>query len=282
MDRMQTIAQLFGTPRALIGVVHVGALPGTPRANEPIDAIVARAVAEARVYREAGFGGLIVENMHDRPYLAGGVGPEIVAAMTAVAREVRRECPLPMGVQVLAAANREALAVALASGASFVRVEGFVFAHVADEGPIDAQAGELMRYRKAIGAEHVRVFADVKKKHSAHAITADVDLAETARAAEFFLADGVVVTGVATGRETDPFEVAAVAGAVGIPVLVGSGVTTDNLARFAAADALIVGSSVKVGGVWSGALDPAAAGAVARAFGTQASSAGPRPSQAGT
>lgn len=270
MDRSQTIAQLFGAPRALIGVVHVGALPGTPRSAESIDAIAARAVAEARLYREAGFGGLIVENMHDRPYLAGVVGPEIVAAMTAVAREVRRECPLPIGIQVLAAANREALAVALASGAAFVRVEGFVFAHVADEGPIEAQAGELMRYRKAIGAEHVRVFADVKKKHSAHAITADVDLAETARAAEFFLADGVVVTGVATGRETDPFEVAAVAAAVGVPVLVGSGVTADNLAKFAAADALIVGSSVKHGGVWSGALDPVAAGAVARAFATQA------------
>jgi membrane complex biogenesis BtpA family protein len=270
MDRSHAIARLFGTPRALIGVVHVGPLPGTPRSHEPLDAIVERAVREARLYRDAGFGGLIVENMHDRPYLAGGVGPEIVAAMTAVAREVRRECPLPLGIQVLAAANREALAVALASGAAFVRVEGFVFAHVADEGPIEAQAGELMRYRKAIGAEHVRVFADVKKKHAAHAVTADVDLAETARAAEFFLADGVVVTGVATGRETDPADVAAVAAAVGIPVLVGSGVTPDNLARFAAADALIVGSSVKHGGVWSGPLDPDAAARLARAFGTPA------------
>src|SRR6185295_9518480 len=113
---------------------------------------------------------------------------------------VRRAVKLPLGVQVLAGANREALAVALCCGAAFVRVEGYVFAHVADEGLIDASAGELLRYRRAIGAEHIKVFADIKKKHASHALTADVSLAETGRAAEFFLADGVIVTGSATGE----------------------------------------------------------------------------------
>ncbi len=262
-DRMR---RLFGAPRALIGMLHAGALPGTPAAGEPLDALVERAVAEARVYAEAGFTALAIENMHDRPYLKRGVGPEIVAAMTAVAREVRREVRLPLGVQVLAGANREALAVALAAGAAFVRVEGFVFAHVADEGVIEADAGDLLRYRRAIAAEGIAVFADVKKKHASHALTADLDVVETARAAEFSLADGVVLTGAATGREADAGEVARTAAAVGIPVLVGSGLTPDNLARFAAADGFIVGSSVKQGGVWSRPLDPAAARAMARAF----------------
>jgi len=82
--------------------------------------------------------------------------------------------PLPLGVQVLAAANREALAVALAVGATFVRVENFVYAHVADEGlmPV-ADAGPLLRYRRQIGADHVKILADVKKKHSSHALTAE-------------------------------------------------------------------------------------------------------------
>jgi predicted TIM-barrel enzyme len=78
-----------------------------------------------------------------------------------------------------------------------------------------------------------------------------VDLVETAKAAEFFLADGVIVSGIATGQPTDPSEVRAVSEAVNIPTLVGSGVTPENIANFAAADALIVGSSVKEGGVWS-------------------------------
>jgi membrane complex biogenesis BtpA family protein len=266
MTRSRTIPDLFGTPRALIGMVHVGALPGTPAAKEPLEAIVASAVAEARIYRDAGFHAVMIENMHDRPYLKAAVGPEIVTAMTAIGREIRREVELPLGVQILAGANREALAAALACGASFVRVEGFVFAHVADEGLIEAQAGELMRYRRTIGAEHVRVFADVKKKHSSHSLTSDVSLGETARAAEFFLADGVIVTGTSTGAATDPSDLAEARAAVAIPVLIGSGVTPENLARYAAADGLIVGSSVKQGGVWSNALEPARVRAVATAF----------------
>lgn len=258
--------ELFGAPRALIGMIHAGALPGTAHARDPLEALVRRAVEEARAYRDAGFNALMLENMHDRPYLAGSVGPEIVAGMTAIAREIVREVRLPLGVQVLAAANREALAVALASGASFVRVEGFVFAHVADEGPIEACAGPLLRYRRAVGAEHVRIFADIKKKHSSHSITSDVSLVETAHAAEFFSADGVIVTGTATGAPALPEDVDAVAGGVALPVLVGSGLTPENFRRYASAHGFIVGSSVKRGGRWQNEVDPAACAAVARAF----------------
>src|SRR5580765_1154827 len=214
MEPRTAFIQLFGAPRALIGMVHVGALPGSPTAHLPVERLVEHAVAEARAYRDAGFAAVAIENMHDRPYLKGGVGPEVTAAMAVIGQEIRRETGLLLGVQVLAGANREALAVAHAIGAAFVRVEGFVFAHVADEGLIEASAGELLRYRRAIGAEHVRVYADIKKKHAAHAITADVSIAETARAAEFFLADGVIVTGAATGEAASPADVEAVAGAV--------------------------------------------------------------------
>jgi membrane complex biogenesis BtpA family protein len=218
------------------------------------------------MYATAGFHGLIIENTHDRPYMKGAVGPEIAAAMAVIGAEVRRAARVPLGVQVLAGANTTALAVAHACGATFVRVEGFVFAHVADEGLIEASAGELLRYRRTIGADRVRVFADLKKKHAAHAITADVDLAETAKAAEYFQADGVIVSGTATGCPTDPGEVRAVSEAVSIPVLVGSGVTPENIACFAAADALIVGSSAKQGGLWFNPLEDARVRAVARAF----------------
>ncbi len=275
MDALSAFRQTFGAPRALIGMIHVGALPGTPAAHHSIDKLVHDAVAEARVYRDAGFTALAIENMHDRPYVKAPAGAEIVAAMTAVGREVKREASLPLGVQVLAGANREAIAVAHACGAEFVRVEGFVFAHVADEGVIESDAGELLRYRRAIGAEGVRVFADIKKKHSAHALTADVSLAETAEAAAFFLADGVVVTGAATGKPASPADVRAVSAAVDVPVLVGSGVTPANVADYAEADAFLVGSSVKRGGAWSNALDPAKARALAKAF-AAASRAGRR------
>ncbi len=266
MDRTATIEPLFGVQRALIGVIHLQALPGTPSHSTSIRRILATAAEEARLFEAAGFDGLILENMHDRPYTKRCVGPEIVASMTAAARAVGNEVDLPFGIQVLAGANREALAVAHATGAAFVRVEGFVFAHVADEGLMESDAGDLLRYRKAIGASSVRIFADIKKKHSSHALTADVDLVETAHAAEFFQADGVIVTGAATGRPADPAEVAAVSAAVGVPTLVGSGITEDNIAEFGTAHGFIVGSSVKIEGIWSNPIDPARLEALVRAF----------------
>jgi len=266
MDPRAAFAQLFAAPRALIGMVHVGALPGSPTAHLNVERLVEHAVAEARAYQDAGFTAIAIENMHDRPYMKGGVGPEVTAAMAVIGREIRRETGLTLGVQVLAGANFEAIAVAHAIGAAFVRVEGFVFAHVADEGLIEASAGSLLRYRRALGAEGVRVFADIKKKHSAHAITADVSLAETARAAEFFLADGVIVTGSATGEPATRGDVSQAVGATRLPVLVGSGITPSNVDHYAHAQGFIVGSALKQGGVWSNPLEPGALRAVVAAY----------------
>ena len=181
-------------------MIHLDALPGTPKFAGSMPAIIAKAKTEAKIYQTAGIDALAIENMHDVPYLNRKFGPEIVAAMTAVAYEVKKVSDLPCGIQILAAANREALAVAQAAGLDFVRVEGFVFAHIADEGFIDGGAGELLRYRRQIGADKILVLTDIKKKHGSHAVTADVDIVETARAAAFFLSDGVIITGTATGK----------------------------------------------------------------------------------
>ena len=103
--------------------------------------------------------------MHDVPYVKSKVGHEITAAMTAICQSVKDETRLPCGVQILSGANKEAIAVANAARLDFVRVEGFVFAHVADEGLMESCAGELLRYRKMIGADNILVFTDIKKKH---------------------------------------------------------------------------------------------------------------------
>ncbi|MFQ5491742.1 MAG: BtpA/SgcQ family protein, partial [Phycisphaerae bacterium] len=168
---------------------------------------------------------------------------------------------------VLAGANRQALAVAQACGASFIRAEGFVFAHVADEGLMDrADAGPLLRYRRQIGADDIAILADIKKKHSSHALTADLDLAQTAHAAEFFGAGGLVVTGTVTGQPADPTDVASTRNAVRLPVLIGSGITPDNLADYwQQADAFIVGSYIKKEGLWSNPPDRQRAENVVRA-----------------
>jgi membrane complex biogenesis BtpA family protein len=250
------MTNLLQERKTIIGMIHLDPLPGTPHFQGSLPEIIARAKDEARLYQQAGIDMLAIENMHDRPYLNKAVGPEIVAAMAVVGYEVKTATGLPCGVQILAGANAAALAVAQSAGLDFIRAEGFVFAHVADEGLIEASAGTLLRYRRQIGADSILILTDIKKKHSAHAITADVDIAETARAAEFFLSDGVIVTGVSTGAAASLAELAQVKAAVSIPVLVGSGVTEQNVGDYLAiADALIVGSYFKQGGHWSQPVD---------------------------
>lgn len=254
--------------KAVIGMVHVGALPGTPRSTRTVRDLAHQATEEACAIVQAGFDGIIIENMHDCPYVHGPLlGPEIVSAMTRVGQSVRDAVSCPIGIQILSGGNAAAIAVALAIDAQFIRCENFVFSHVADEGLLaQAEAGPLMRYRRSIGASHVAVFCDIKKKHASHALTADVSLAEAVHAAEFFGADGIIITGAATGRPTDERDIAEARSSTSLPVLVGSGTAPQNIrAMLQHADAVIVGSSIKHEGLWSNPIDPNRCSALIRA-----------------
>ncbi|ESO94998.1 hypothetical protein LOTGIDRAFT_188821 [Lottia gigantea] len=238
-------------------MIHLKALPGTPLNKYSVKEIVDIACKEARIYKDAGVDAVMVENMHDIPYLhTNQVGPEITATMSVVCSEVKRVfTPGPVGVQVLAGANKHAMAIAHAANLQFIRAEGFVFSHVADEGLMNACAGELLRYRKQIDSNNILIFTDIKKKHSAHAITDDVNIIETAKAAQFFLSDGVIVTGHSTGHAANVKELKGVLDSVSLPVLVGSGVTLDNLDSYKAATGLIIGSYFKKDGKWNNDID---------------------------
>ncbi|RZF48016.1 hypothetical protein LSTR_LSTR002082 [Laodelphax striatellus] len=252
---MQRFKQLFPLKRCVtFGMIHVGPLPGTPNYKGSIGSLIETACLEAEIFKKCSIDAVIVENMHDIPYIHySKITPETTAVMTRVCSAVRQSLPksIKCGVQVLASANKEALAVAQAANLDFIRAEGFVFGHVADEGYTNACAGDLLRYRRNIEAENILIFTDIKKKHSSHAITSDISIEETAKAAEFFLSDGVIVTGMATGHAASVKEVSDVKRSVKIPVLVGSGVTTENVGSFIGkADGVIVGTHFKKDDRW--------------------------------
>ena len=252
MDHGQSPDEL----KPIVAMIHAGALPGTPGHRQSLDEIVATARAESRLYQDSGVNCLMLENMHDVPYLRGSVGPEIVASMTVIARAIREETHLPVGLQILAAADIEAMAVAHAAGLDFIRTECFSFAHVGDEGIMESNAAKLLRYRRMIGATAVQVWADIKKKHASHAWTADLSLGDTAEAAEFMGAETIIVTGASTGRPPLPAEVEEARGRCKLPVFVGSGATEDNLAALlAVSDGLIIGSHFKQEGYWANPPD---------------------------
>lgn len=252
---MKKFDELFKIKQAVIGMIHLKALPGCPQYQNNWQAIVDTALDELAIYQKAGVDAIAIENMHDIPYLKRNVGPEIVACMTVVAQYIRAQCSLPVGIQILSSANKEALSVAKAANLDFIRAEGFVFGHVADEGFIESDAGSLLRYRKMIDAQNIAVFTDIKKKHSAHALTADIDIVETAKAASYFLSDGLIITGVSTGRAASIEALKAVKEACTSPVLVGSGINYDNVDSYMqVSDAMIVGSHFKEAGYWANAL----------------------------
>ncbi|HNX37317.1 MAG TPA: BtpA/SgcQ family protein [Candidatus Cloacimonadota bacterium] len=241
----------FFSEKPIIAMIHLQALPGTPRNHLNLPRIIEQALAEARLYHDLGITALAIENMHDVPYLNRNAGAEIIASMTAVACKLREEYDFNLGIQILAGANKAALAVALAAGLDFIRAEGFVFGHLADEGYMDSDAGELLRYRRQIGAEQIAVFTDIKKKHSAHSLTADISIGGTASAAEFFLSDGLIVTGSATGKEAQISDLVETRENSDLPVLIGSGLTAENIGSYLPfADAFIVGSYFKQNGHW--------------------------------
>ncbi|MCA9303949.1 MAG: BtpA/SgcQ family protein [Phycisphaerales bacterium] len=245
--------------KKLIGMVHVGPLPSAPNNTQSVAEIVAQATKEAKLLEDAGFDAIIIENMHDIPYVHGDdLTPDITSTMTAIACSIASSISIPFGVQILSGGNTHALAVAHATGGGFIRCENFVFAHIADEGLLSkAEAGGLLRYRRSIGAQSVKIFCDMKKKHASHAITGDLSITEVAQGAKFFGADGIIITGASTGKQTAVEDVREAREAVDLPILVGSGVSPSNAGDLLEyADALIVGSWIKNDGHWANPVDP--------------------------
>jgi membrane complex biogenesis BtpA family protein len=253
------IQAIFGRRKAVIGVIHSLPLPGAPAYDGmPMAQVTAFAVAEAQRYAAGGVHGLIVENHGDIPFAKPEhLGPETAACMAVMTAAVRQAVPLPVGVNVLANGAVQAIAVAVAAGAAFVRVNQWANAYVANEGFIEGPAAEATRFRARLHGRTIRIFADVHVKHGAHAITADRSIAELARDNEFFDADAAIATGQRTGDAATMDELRTIATGTALPVLVGSGVNPDNVCEIlGVADAVIVASYLKQDGVWWNPVDP--------------------------
>lgn len=250
--RLKDLGDIFrGQTKPIIGMVHCWPLPGAPGySGYGMDTIIENAIADARALQEGGVDGFIVENMWDIPFRAGAdIAPESIAAHAVVARAVRDAVPLPMGINLVHNGGVALLGIAIASGASFIRVCMFTGAGVWEAGSWDEGcAADLMRRRKELGAEHIKIIADVDKKHSVR--FPGIDLATHIEWTRFSGADGLIVSGKMTGDAPDIEKIrAAKALAKECPILIGSGATEENAGAFmTVADGLIVGSSIKENG----------------------------------
>jgi hypothetical protein len=215
-----------------------------------------QAEEEAVTLERGGANGIIVENFGDAPFRIGPVPPETVAAMTLAVARVRQATPLPVGINMLRNDARSALAVAVATGAAFIRVNVHYGVMAADEGMVQGEAFETLRQRRALGAD-VQILADVLVKHAVP--LGPVDLGLMARETAYRgLADGLIVTGPVTGQPPNAADVALARQAVPDRLLlVGSGVDASNARELLAhADGAIIGTSLKYGGLVASRIDP--------------------------
>jgi membrane complex biogenesis BtpA family protein len=261
---MRTLPEKF-----LAAMIAVPPLPGSPGYRGDDDAIVAAALSDLRHYAEAGVHSIVLENSHDLPYIKPPLPGGAIELMTRLAREIRRRFEGPIGIQMLEAANETALHIAHRADLDFLRVEGYVFAHVGGAGIIEGCAGKLLRKRKELGCEHIKILGDVKKKHCSHALTGDLDILDEIKQAEFFLVDGVIVTGARTTEPPNVAELRRVKKATNVPVVIGSGMTPENSKTYyPLADGFIVGSTFRQDGRFLGALQPKRLAAFMKVFRT--------------
>ena len=253
------IHDIFGREKALIGMIHCPAFPGAPRyRGTSMDDIYDTCMRDAERLVQGGMHGLIVENHGDIPFSKpDDIGPETPAFLSVVTDRIKRAFGLPIGINVLANAPLPALATAVAGGADFIRVNQWANAYVANEGFMEGRAAEALRYRSLLRAEHVRIFTDAHVKHGSHAIVADRSIPELTRDLGFFDSDCIIATGQRTGDSASMDEIDEIGGATHLPLLVGSGVTEDNIvAILGRTNGVIVASSLKEGGVWWNPVEP--------------------------
>lgn len=244
--------------KPIIGMIHLPALPGAPECDRSMSELTEFALSEASKLEGAGVDGAIVENVGDAPFFRAAVPPLTVAAMSVIVAEVVRHTTMRVGVNVLRNACEEALSVASAAGADFIRCNVVIGAYVTDQGIIQGCAAELARLRASLD-RRVLVFGDVHVKHSFPLF--DVPIEDAAKdLAERGGVDAVIVSGARSPDPPSLERIEVVTGAVEAPVLVGSGVGLRNAQElYGRAGGLILGETdFKVDGVWGGASDEAA------------------------
>jgi membrane complex biogenesis BtpA family protein len=245
METRETFIERFGH-RAVFGMIHLAALPGSPRYGGSMQQVIDAAVFDARAIARGGADGLVFENWGDRPFFKSGVAAETIAALTRVVTIVRGELSLPTGINVLRNDARSAIGIAAATDAAFIRVNVHVGAMLTDQGVIEGQAADTLRAR-AVLAPDVAIFADHLVKHAVPLAPLDArQLAKDLRLRG--MADALIVTGMETGSAPLAARFAELRDAVDAPLIVGSGVTVENAAEYGDADGAIVGTSIKRGG----------------------------------
>lgn len=252
----QKLNEIFKYEKPIIGMVHLRPLPGSPMYDKKkmsMQQIIDTALHEAQLLEQGGVDGLQIENIWDYPYIKGEeIGPETVAAMSVAAICVKQAVKIPVGVNCHLNGADQALAIAIAAGARWIRVFEWVNAYVSHAGILEGVGGKLARLRTALDArDDVMFLCDVNVKHGSHFMISDRSIKEQANDAVTEGAEALIVTGFETGIAPTPEKVREFSTNVSVPVFLGSGTTEENVGELLKySDGAIVGSYFKENNNW--------------------------------
>lgn len=233
--------------KGIIGMIHCLPLPGTLHYGGSMQAVIDRALADLEALERAGVDAAIVENFCDKPNTTR-LEPEQLAALTAVSMAVQQRSHIAIGIDAAFCDPVASLAIAVAVGASFIRVPVFVDTVITSDGIVYPCAKELLRYRKLLDAQDIALLCDIQTKHT-FMLSDHISIEESALMAQDSGADAIIITGAHTGTSTPLEVIRRVRQVTSLPLVAGSGVTADNLPeQFALVDGAIVGSAMKAHG----------------------------------
>lgn len=249
------LPDVFATPKPIIAMLHLQALPGDPGYDTKggVGAIVARARDELAALQEGGVDAVMISNEFSLPYLTK-TEPITAITMARIVAELLPDIRIPYGVNVLWD-GRASIDLAVATGAAFVR-EIFTGVYASDFGLWNTNVGEVARHRHRIGADNVRLFFNVVPESAEY--LAARDLTSITKTTVFAtLPDAICVSGATAGAPTDSTSVRTVKESAGnVPVFVNTGVTAENVAQhLEVADGAIVGTFFKQGGIFENRAD---------------------------
>jgi len=250
----ELLEKIFKTRKPIIGMIHLKPLPYSPLYKGSFEEVIESAMKDAKALVEANIDGLLIENYGDKPYFKNEVELHTIASMGIVEWEIKKNFNVPIGINVLRNASKVAMAIASITGASFIRVNVHAYALITDQGIIEGNAAELLRYRTQLNS-NVKIFADVLSKHAFPLFNYDIQ--RIARDTYFrALADALIVTGPETGKPLSLDDLIKVKETTNAPVLAGSGVNIDNVESILKhADGAIVGTYFKKDGIINNEVD---------------------------
>ncbi|BBY66471.1 sgc region protein SgcQ [Mycolicibacterium helvum] len=245
---MQWLNDVFGVPKPIIAMLHLGALPGDPAYDTAsgMRKIVDDARRDLDALQTGGVDAVLISNEFSLPYLTK-TEPITAITMARVIGELLDEITVPFGANVLWD-GVASIDLAAATGAAFVR-EIFTGVYASDFGLWDTNVGYSARHRRRVDAGNVRLLFNVVPEATSY--VAQRDLASITRSTVFNAKpDALVVSGLTAGAPTDSSALSTVKQNAGeVPVFVNTGMRAETAEQqLAIADGAVVGTALKKDG----------------------------------